>query len=123
MNENIIGILILALALVSCLLWLNLRERSDKLDEKEHDIFLLKGERAKLQDELDKMVKIIDEMRKNKESTPEDCSLGPWCQSCAWVKRYYRFISLKEGGIYDFYCGKAEACEHFQPGKQEDVEE
>ena len=123
MKEEILGLIIIGLVIAVCLLWLNLRDRSNKLEEKEHDIFLLKGERAKLQDEQDKMVKIIDEMRKNKESTPEGCSLGPWCQSCAWVKRYYKFISLKEGGVYDFYCGKAEDCKQFQPGKQEDVEE
>lgn len=65
------------------------------------------------------MVTIIGEMTKHKENTPEGCSLGPWCQSCAWVKKYYRYVSLREGGVYAFYCGKAEACEQFQPTKQE----
>lgn len=58
----------------------------------------------------------IDAITDLKSQIPEDCTQGPWCKACEFVKVYYYSHLYGFRGELDseFYvCGKGESCKSF----------
>ena len=68
----------------------------------------------KYEEALAKKDKVIQELAKLQDSTPEDCKRGTWCSECIFVRRkvavigQYPYSSLLEAT----YCGKDGACKN-----------
>ncbi len=117
---NFTHYVIIVLCVAIGVLIAKLIKQSDKLSESKHTVFVLKRQLEEKQSENLRMETVIGELTKINKNTPEDCKRGPWCTACAYDKKLSKYISLHKASVHTSYCGKAEACEHFQPTKQED---
>ena len=120
---NFTHYVIIVLCVVIGILIAKLIKQSDALSEEKHSVSVLKCQIEEKQSENDRMEKVISELTAINDNTPEDCKRGPWCMSCAYDKKLSKYISIHKASVHTHYCGKAEACKQFQPGKQEGNEE
>ena len=120
---NFTHYVIIVLCVVIGVLIAKLFKQSDKLSDSKHNVFVLKRQIEEKQSENNRMEKIISELTTINDNTPEDCKRGPWCTACAYDKKLSKYISIHKASVHTHYCGKAEACEQFQPTKQEVDEE
>lgn len=62
---------------------------------------------------IGQMSRIIKDLTEVRNEVPDDCSFGPWCQGCVYVKNYYKYLGARYGAIDTIYCGKEDACKNF----------
>jgi hypothetical protein len=92
------------------------RELEEKLAKAEESRDKYIGQAARLD-------VIFQEMEELKETIPEDCVRGPWCEACEFVKRYYYTEHYGLGSHYTrtaYVCGKGKSCNNFVQKKYEE---
>lgn len=61
-------------------------------------------------------------MSELKETIPEDCVRGPWCEACEFVKTFHvsHYYGFVESDVRTAYvCGKGKSCNNFVQKKFE----
>lgn len=84
-------------------------ERQRGLDAER--ILDLNNQIKSLHKKIDSLYDELDECTKLKDGTPEDCTLGGYCQACHFGKRF--LVSRNYGFKTVYFCGKGESCSNF----------
>ncbi len=88
-----------------------IKELERTLKEKDIEIDNLKREAATLKLTNEELVEKFEEMSVVKNSIPEDCTSGKYCEACAFSKRYY--LRSGFGWTEVVLCNKAGGCKNF----------
>lgn len=94
-----------------------------RVKELERELEKTKLERDNYHGELCDLEFKFKNMGKLQESVPEDCKKGPWCESCAFVKKFYlhRNYGYVVGGVETAYiCGKSDSCSNYVQRENEE---
>lgn len=89
------------------------RKRVKELEEKLHEA---KRDRDKYIFKAKALTEKLEAIAELKESIPADCTKGPWCKSCEFVRTFHDAYKDRYGNYYSepFYvCGKGESCKNF----------
>ena len=94
-----------------------------KIEELKMKLWETECERDKYRADVRILTEKLEDANKYIDSTPENCTRGPWCKACEFVKTYhyterYGFGSYSVEPIY--VCGKGKSCECFVESKVEE---
>ena len=96
-----------------------------RIHELEYQLATEQGKRRDAEHELDMLKEKFDAMSELEENKPEDCIRGPWCESCSFVKTFYRTQYYGLGTrhtVTAYVCGKGKSCANFVQQKKNEEE-
>ncbi len=87
-----------------------------RIKELERKLYAAERDRDRYSREAAELAVEFRAMGELKETVPEDCVRGPWCEACEFVKKYYYVheyglgMSNTKAG---YMCSKGKSCNNF----------
>lgn len=88
-----------------------------KIRELEYELNSLKSKHWDKVHELERLKVDLEELKKEDDSTPSDCTRGPWCESCEFSKAIT--ISTSLHGYFSnqetlYFCDRGRLCKNYK---------
>lgn len=88
-----------------------------KISELEYELNSLKSKHWDKVHELERLKVELEKLKKEDDSTPSDCTRGPWCESCEFSKAVT--ISTGFHGYFSgqetlYFCDRGRLCKNYK---------
>lgn len=88
-------------------------KKTKRIRELMYENSRLEGELRQYKHDLKTYENKLEHIRKNFDSTPDDCTPGKWCEACAFSKDY-RMYNPHHGAFECIYlCNRERSCKNF----------
>lgn len=96
-----------------------------KVAELERKLLDTEIERNNYKFQTECLIRKLEEVTALNESTPENCTKGPWCKACEFVRTFHYFDylnPLRHKTDIVYVCGKGNSCVNFVQKELENEE-
>lgn len=85
----------------------------ERVEELEQEIVRLKSKLHEAESRAISAENALERFMELRDSAPEDCVSGSYCQACEFVKEFYYHEGWRGPIFTGYYCGKGKSCKNF----------